>query len=92
MTLREIEVKLKSLYQQLDMMRIYESEMLQQVGRKRFQTLLDDTLDQIKYYQKEREKLIKNDKSQHFFRKMAQFTFRRSERASHEKLYVQPFI
>lgn len=59
MTLREIEIKLKSLQQQLEMMRIYESEMVQQEGRKRYQVLLDDTLDKFLFYQKEKEKLIK---------------------------------
>lgn len=59
MTIREIDIKLESLYKQLDMMRLYENEMVKQVGRKRFQALLDDTLDQIKDYKIEREKLIK---------------------------------
>ncbi len=59
MTLREIEIKIKSLQQQLEMMRIYESEMVQQEGRKRYQALLDDTLDKFLFYQKEKEKWIK---------------------------------
>ena len=41
------------------MMRIYEFEMVQQVGRKRFQALLDDTLDKKNEYQKERQKMTK---------------------------------
>jgi flagellar hook-basal body complex protein FliE len=59
MTLREIDNKIVSLYRQLDMMRIFEDEMVKQEGRKKFQGLLDNTLDQIKDYQKEKEKLLK---------------------------------
>ena len=58
MTLREIDIKIKSLYQQLDVMRIYEHEMLLQVGKRRYEQLLDDTLDQITYYQEKRKKII----------------------------------
>ena len=63
MTLREIEIKLKSLYQQLDLMRLYQNEMLLQVGQKRYQALIDDTLDQITFYQNQRKKRIENDES-----------------------------
>ena len=58
MTLREIDIKIKSLYQQLDVIRIYEREMLLQVGKRRYEQLLDDTLDQITYYQEKRKKII----------------------------------
>ncbi len=37
MTLREIDIKIKSLYQQLDVIRIYEREMLLQVGKRRYE-------------------------------------------------------
>ena len=42
MKLREINIKIRSLYQQLDMMRLYDREMLAQVGEKRYQELLED--------------------------------------------------
>lgn len=58
MTLHQIDIKIKSLYQQLDVLRIYEREMLLQVGRRRYEQLLDDTLDQITYYQEKRKKLL----------------------------------
>ena len=58
MTLREIDIKIKSLYQQLDVIRIYEREMLLQVGKRRYEQLLDDTLDQITYYQEKRKKVL----------------------------------
>ena len=58
MTLLEIDIKIKSLYQQLDVMRIYEREMVLQVGKRRYEQLLDDTLDQITYYQEKRKKII----------------------------------
>ena len=75
MKLREINIKIKSLYQQLDMMRLYDREMLAQVGEKRYQELLDSTLDQIKFYQHERRKIIINDKSRRVLRQMDVFTF-----------------
>ena len=58
MTLREINIKLEGLYRQLDMMRTYESEMVKQEGRKKFQELLDNTLDQINEYQILKDKLL----------------------------------
>ena len=59
MTLREINIKLEGLYKQLDMIRIYENEMLRREGRKKFQELLDSTLDQIIEYQILKDKLLK---------------------------------
>ena len=59
MTLREVNNKLESLYRQLDLMRIYESEMLKQEGRKKYQELLDSTLDQINQYQILKDKMLK---------------------------------
>ena len=59
MTLREVNNKLESLYKQLDLMRIYESEMLKQEGRKKYQELLDSTLDQINQYQILKDKMLK---------------------------------
>jgi hypothetical protein len=58
MTIREYNNKIKTLEQQLELMILYEKDFLAKLGKTGYQSLIDQTLDDINFYKYERQKAL----------------------------------
>ena len=63
MTREEIEKKVQSLNISLDVLRLYEKDIIKKVGRRPYEELINEVLDQYHYYSKILKKIDENERN-----------------------------